>query len=352
MKKNKVLTLLVTICLVVAVTVFLSSWAAAESTKKEKLVWSFSQMPTGKHCDSTIFGEWLPKRLAEATGGQLEFHAPIGLVQQAEVLESVRKGTIQGGLSGTPYCSGQWPLGSSHAIPGILKTDDEYPAIADILYEYWGRSLRKKYNIQLLGVYHWPGIHLYCNKPIRTVDEFKGKKLRGMGYYDTLAFEEIGASGVYIPWDEAFLAMQRGVADGLVTGTVVYDSMGFWKYCKYIHEWPIHGRSCAAFMIVNGNTFDSLPDDLKPVVKKVFREAAEKIMTGNNLIVDKSLNSLKERGCQVIEQSEEEIRKCLEMTKGVRKTWIDQCEKAGSPEAREMLEKIDAFLADYRTKNK
>jgi len=38
------------------------------------------------------------------------------------------------------------------------------------------------------------------------------------------------------------------------------------------------------------------------------------------------------------------------MAKGVRSTWIKQCKKAGSPEAPEMLEKIEAFLSDYRAK--
>jgi TRAP-type C4-dicarboxylate transport system substrate-binding protein len=352
MARKKSFRLLVSLCLIAGLTVFTASWAIAKSPKK--IVWTFDQMALGKWCDNKLFGEWLPKRMAEATGGRLELHVPINLVPVPEVLHSVRDGIIHGAVIGTPYYSGEWPLGSFHAIPGILKADDEYPAVANaVVWPYWEKSLKEKYNIRLMGINHWPGINVYCNKPITTVEDFKGKKLRGMGYYDSLAFEEIGAAGISIPWDEAFLAVQRGVVDGLVTGLVVYDSMGFWEHCKFINKWPIHGSSCAAFIIVNGDAFDSLPNELKPVVKKVLKEAGDKNCACNISLVNKSLKSLKEKGVKVIVPSDDQVRKCLEILKPVRQTWIEQCEKAGSPEAQEMLGKIEAFLGDYRAnKNK
>jgi len=349
MEGRKYFRLIVSLCLIVGLAVFTASWAVAKSPKK--IVWTFDQMALGKWCDNKLFGDWLPKRMTEATGGRLELHVPINLVPVPEVLHSVRDGIIHGAVIGTPYYSGEWPLGSFHAIPGILKADDEYPAVANaVVWPYWEKSLKEKYNIRLMGINHWPGINVYCNKPISTVEDFKGKKLRGMGYYDSLAFEEIGAAGISIPWDEAFLAVQRGVVDGLVTGLVVYDSMGFWEHCKYINKWPIHGSSCAAFIIVNGDAFDSLPNELKPIVKKVLKEAGDKNCACNISLVNKSLKSLKEKGVKVIVPSNDQVRKCLEILKPVRQTWIKQCEKAGSPEAQEMLEKIETFLGDYRAK--
>jgi TRAP-type C4-dicarboxylate transport system substrate-binding protein len=351
MKTGKMVTLIAGIFLAGIVMAVMASWAAGEPQKKEKIVWTFNAMALGKWCDNEIEGDWLPKRLADATGGRLELHAMVNMVPLPEVLHAVRDGVIQGAFTGTPYYSGEWPLGSFHAIPGILKSDDEYPAVGKaVVWDYWDRSLRKKFNIRLSGLIHWPGINLYCNRPIKTVEDFKGKKIRGMGYYDSLAFQEVGAAGISIPWDEAFLAVQRGVVDGLVTGMVVYDSMGFWEYAKYINKFPVHGSSCAAFIIVNGDAFNSLPNDLKPVVDKVLRETGEKIMSCNNSRVDASLKSLLQRGVKVIEPSDKEIRKCLEMTTSVRKTWIKHCEKAGSPEAQEMLKGIEAFLTDYRVK--
>ncbi len=339
---------LAVVCLI-AVLAFVFTLRGAEAGQK-KIVWTWNQMALGKWCDNDLFGKWLPKRMAEATGGRLELHVPLNLVPVPEVLHSVRDGVIQGAVAGTPYYSGEWPIGSFHAIPGVLRSDDEFPAVLNnVVWDYWEKSLKSKFDIRLMGINHWCGVNVYCNKPIRTVEDFKGKKLRGMGYYDSLAFEGVGAAGVSIPWDEAFMSVQRGVVDGLVTGLVVYDSMGFWEYCKYINKWPVHGSSCAAMLIVNGKAFDSLPDDLKPIVKKVLKEAGQKNCECNISKVEASLKKLKANGVQVVEPSEAEYNKCLEQTSFVREKWIAQCQKAGSPEAAQMLQDIEQFLADYRS---
>jgi TRAP-type C4-dicarboxylate transport system substrate-binding protein len=324
-------------------------WSSVEASQKKKIVWKFSQMTSGKNCDPKLFGEWLPKRLAEATNGQLELHSPLGLVNPAEALHAVRDGIVTGAMNASPYFAGEWALGAFQGVPGILMADDEFEAVGNaVVWDYWERSLRKKYNIRLLGLYDWPGIHLYCNKPIRTIEDFKGKKLRGMGYYDSLAFVKIGAKGVSIPWSEAFLAMQRGVADGMVTGLVAYETIGFWNYCKYIHKWPLHGSSCAAFIIVNGDAFDSLPEEIKPAVTRIFKEAGERVSRCNRTLVEASMKRLKEKGCEVIKQSDKQVQECLEITRTVRDTWLEQCEQTGSPEAKEMFDKMEAFLSNYR----
>jgi len=40
------------------------------------------------------------------------------------------------------------------------------------------------------------------------------------------------------------------------------------------------------------------------------------------------------------------------MMEPVRQKWLEQCDKAGTPEAREMLEKIEVYLAGYRAGKK
>ena len=338
---------LIVICLIAGFVCFFSVFPADAGEKK--IVWTWNQMALGKWCDNDLFGKWLPKRMAEVTNGRLELHVPINLIPVPEVIHSVRDGVIQGAVAGTPYYSGEWPLGSFHVIPGLLRADDEYAAVLNnVVWKYWEKSLREKYDIRFMGINHWPSVYVYCNQPLRTVSDFKGKKIRGMGYYDSLAFEGLGAAGMSIPWDEAFMSVQRGVVDGLVTAVVAYESMGFSDYCKYINKWPVHGASCAAMIIVNGKAFDALPEDLKPIVKKVLKEAGEKNSECNINAVKDSLKRLKEKGIEFIEPNKEEFDKCLNTIEFVRKKWIAQCDEAGSPEAEKMLAEIESFLATYR----
>ena len=319
-------------------------------TAASKIVWTFAQLSHGKWCDNKLYGDWLPKQMAEATQGRLELHVPVGLMPSTEILSAVRDGVVQGAITGPAYHSGEWPLGSFHAIPGVLRENDEYPVVANaVAWKYWEKSLREKYNIQLAGMSHWPGIRLYTKKPVRTLDDFKGIKIRGMGYYDSLALELSGARGMQIPFDEAFLAVQRGVVDGILTGLMPYDSMGYSEYCKYVHDWPVHGASAAAFIIMNGKAFDSLPADLKPIVQKVLRDFGNTNMACNNGIVDGIEAKLKAKGIEFLKAPAEDYQKVLGMLKPVREKWLEQCKKAGSPEAGKMLEEVEAFLAEFRT---
>ena len=67
---------------------------ADAASAKEKIVWTFAQLAHGKWCANKLYGEWLPKRMAEATQGRLELHVPVGLMPSAEILSAVRDGVI------------------------------------------------------------------------------------------------------------------------------------------------------------------------------------------------------------------------------------------------------------------
>lgn len=339
---KKIITFILSAFLLMLISTCYSSALYAEDNYE----WTFNQMALGKWCDNDLFSNWLPKKIKEETNGQLELNVPINLLPVKQVLHAVRDGKIAGAIAGTPYYSGEWPIGSFHALPGILRDIRDYPNVAnDVAWEYWNKSLRERYGIMLMGLNHWPGIYIYSNKPIKTVEDFKGLKLRGMGYYDTLAFKALGASSVSIPWDQAFTAVQRGVVDGLVTGVVVYESMGFWKHCKYINDWPVHGASCAAMIIVNEDMFNELPDNLKPKVKKVLKEAGQKCMKCNNSKVSASLERLQnEKGCELIKPQQEEIKECLDKTEFVKEMWVKDCKDTGDAQAQKMLNEINAYL--------
>ena len=64
------------------------------ASAKDKIVWTFAQLAHGKWCDNKLFGEWLPKQMAEATQGRLELHVPVGLMPSTEILSAVRDGVV------------------------------------------------------------------------------------------------------------------------------------------------------------------------------------------------------------------------------------------------------------------
>ena len=71
-------------------------------------------------------------------------------------------------------------------------------------------------------------------KPIKTVEDLKGLKIRMMGnpvFVDTM--NSLGGNGVAMGFDQLINAMQTGVVDGAENNEPSYDSGQHYRYAKY-----------------------------------------------------------------------------------------------------------------------
>src|SRR3546814_428153 len=60
---------------------------------------------------------------------------------------------------------------------------------------------------------------MFCKKPITTMDDFKGAKIRTFTTSMATMVEGLGGSPVTLQYAEVYLALQRGVADCGVTAS-------------------------------------------------------------------------------------------------------------------------------------
>jgi len=71
-------------------------------------------------------------------------------------------------------------------------------------------------------------------KPIKTVDDLKGLKIRMMGnpvFVDTM--NSLGGNGVAMGYDQLINALQTGVVDGAENNEPSYESGQHYRYAKY-----------------------------------------------------------------------------------------------------------------------
>ena len=71
-------------------------------------------------------------------------------------------------------------------------------------------------------------------KPIKTVNDLKGLKIRMMGnpmFVDTM--NSLGGNGVAMGFDQLINAMQTGVVDGAENNYPSYESGQHYRYAKY-----------------------------------------------------------------------------------------------------------------------
>jgi tripartite ATP-independent transporter DctP family solute receptor len=112
-------------------------------------------------------------------------------------------------------------------------------------------------------------------KPIRTPQDLHNLKLRipVVPLWESM-FKKLGASTVSVPVSDVYRTLQSKVADAQENPLAVIDSLKLYevqKYCSLTnHAWD------GFWLVVNGNTWKSLPVDVQGVLEKHFNAAAKK----------------------------------------------------------------------------
>jgi len=181
--------------------------------------------------------------IKEKTGGELEFKpfAAKEVVGDFELLDGVKNGVLEAMNSFTLYWAGKVPATAflSSYLMGL-----RYPHEWDIFFYSKGglqaaRDLFAKQGIYYVNrIHHGPNI-IHSKKPIRTIEDFKGLKLRVPGGMIAEGFAAIGARTTLLPGGEVFSALEKGTVDAAdYTGPAVNWDLGFQQVTNYIWTGP------------------------------------------------------------------------------------------------------------------
>lgn len=182
--------------------------------------------------------------IKEKTSGELEFKpfAAKEVVGDFELLDGVKNGVLEAMNSFTVYWVGKMPAAAflSSYLMGL-----RHPHEWDIFFYSKGglkmaREIYAKQGLYYVGrIHHGPNI-IHSKKPIRSIEDFKGLKLRVPGGMIAEGFAAIGARTTLLPGGEVFSALEKGTVDAAdYTGPAVNWDLGFQQVTKYIWMGPI-----------------------------------------------------------------------------------------------------------------
>jgi TRAP-type mannitol/chloroaromatic compound transport system substrate-binding protein len=152
--------------------------------------------------------------------------------------------------------------------------------------EYEGKALaRELYNP--IGVFfvdqltvHPAEVWCHSNKPLRSVEDLKGLKIRmGTTALNTI-FQSMGASPVFLPGGEIYESVKRGVIDAFeyITPSLNWG-MGFQEVTKYMYLSSSRAPSDAQSLYVNMDAWNALPKDLQDIVELVAHRVSHEFFT-------------------------------------------------------------------------
>ena len=106
------------------------------------------------------------------------------------------------------------------------------------------------------------------NKPINTLSDLKGMKIRAGGRVAGAILKELGAAHVMLAGGEVYQALEKGVIDAAEMSHPQTDwGLGLHEVTKYwcVPNWINNGNILG--VMINKKSWDSLPDNLKTSLK-------------------------------------------------------------------------------------
>ncbi len=189
-----------------------------------------------------IFKDWCAT-IVEKTGGELAF-TPFGandVVGDFQLYDAVKNGVLDAVNPFTIYAQGIIPAATFlTSYPLGLRNPHEW----DVFFYGLGgleiaRELYTAQGMHYVGpVHHGPNI-IHSKVPIRSIDDFRGRKMRLPGGMVADVFNEIGAETTVLPGSEIFPALEKGTIDVAdYVGPAVNYALGFSQVTKYISMGP------------------------------------------------------------------------------------------------------------------
>ncbi|MEJ2309942.1 MAG: TRAP transporter substrate-binding protein DctP [Gammaproteobacteria bacterium] len=223
-----------------------------------------------------IFKEWC-NGIIEKTGGELAFQ-PFGakdVVGEFQLFDAVKNGVLDAMNPFTIYWAGRMPASVFlTSYPMGLR----YPHEWDVFYYGLGgidiaRELFGKFDLHYVGpIHHGPNI-IHSKVPIRSIDDFRGRKMRLPGGMVAELFQAAGAKTTLLPGSEIFPALEKGTIDVAdYVGPAINYALGFHQVTDYISMGPpgfmsIYQPVDLMDLTVSKRSWNALSDQMRQFVE-------------------------------------------------------------------------------------
>ena len=150
--------------------------------------------------------------------------------------------------------------------------------------------------------------------PIKSIADYKGKKMRTPGRSTIWILQQVGGSPVSMPGGEIYLAMERGTLDGAEFSAPGIDwEMGFAEITKY---WSVpcwFQPASQVGVMVNLKAWNKLSKTDQALFKVACKAAAMEALTFYEADSGRAIEKFVAKGTEIVKLDDESLKKLDEM---------------------------------------
>ena len=250
-------------------TVLLSACASA-AWSQEVVLKVAHFLPPGSTAHAKFITPWCDK-ITKESGGKMKCQllpAMSGGGTPPQLVDRVKDGVDDVVITLPGYTAGRFPMMEVFELPFMCNSAEVGArAVWDYLQKY---ALKEFPGTRILAAWvHDEGYIHTREKPIKTLSDFKGLKMRAPTRQTNKLLASLGASPVGMPLPAIPDAVSKGTIDGFLLPWEVMPSLKLHEMVKFHSETdPSRPALYSSVFIfaMNQAKYDSLPADLKKVV--------------------------------------------------------------------------------------
>lgn len=297
---------------------------------------------------------WFADEVAKRSNGDLkiEFQWGAALFDAKSALKGIGDGAADLGSVIAAYVPRQMhalsvadlPLGNPDGWVGMRATYDLAMNNEALTASF------DKHNVGFVAAFSTSAVQIACKgSAIRTVDDIKGKKVRGIGAYGKV-FKDFGANMVRMSIYKAYQGLDTGLIDCSQGYTYAYQALKQYEVADSltIFDW---GQIGAFAILGNKNSLAALSDSQRAVLREVSSEFADHygaMLAKANTAAEKAFtDGIDGRKMDIIRIDASERAKLLEASEKYVTEWVEKANDSGMP-GDEVLAEYQALIAKYK----
>ncbi len=227
------------------------------------------------------------------------------------------------------------------ALPGLFRNDEEASLAFTRLVE--DNALQGYSRFFVVGAHVSVAENIHSRKPIATISDLKGQRLRVNNEVEADVLKRLGAVPVVLPLNRAMDSLSEGTIDGVVVDPSVLAEFGFSRLAQNHYLLGLGAAPLA--LVMNREKFTSVPPRAQEIIRKYSgdwsakQKAACSGAKAREVIAQ--LRAAPRRA--VIDPSPADLATARAAYDAAIQAWT-----AASPHNRELIDKVTAALATLR----
>lgn len=276
---------------------------------------------------------WM-ERVKELTDGKVkfEYYPSEQLGKEKDLINTVKNKVSDVAYVGIGYIPDKMPLSGVGELPGAAGSSAEASeAYWQVVQEVLLEEEFLKHGIRPMFAIIMPPYHVMTtDKPITTIEDFKGVKVRSGGSAQSIALQELGAAPVAMPAAEIYTALERNTIDGTIFPTTSIKPYQIETLLKYVTENSNFGGFAVTYCI-NEEVWQSLPADIQEALATAGEETIKHLSSTLDELVAIDREEMIKKGIEYINMDEESLEKFNQTIELVWDQWAEELDGRNLP---------------------